>query len=53
VFNDSLSESWRSMSKLACDTAEEVEQLADSQSSEYLSIAASRSGRALPAVPKI
>jgi hypothetical protein len=34
VFNDSLS--WRSMSNLACDTAEEVEQLEDGQ---YLSIA--------------
>jgi hypothetical protein len=47
--------SWRSMSCLSCDTAEdseEVEQLVDSQ---YLSIATStsRSGRALPAVPKI
>jgi hypothetical protein len=48
VFDDSLS--WRSMSNMACDTAEEVVPLADSQ---YLSIAASRSGRALPAVPKI
>ena len=41
VFYDSLS--WRSMSNLACDAAEEVEQLADSQ---YLSIATFRSGRA-------
>jgi hypothetical protein len=48
VFDDSLS--WRSMSNLACDTTEEVEQLADSQ---YLFITASRSGSALLAVPKI
>ena len=42
VFDDSLS--WQSMLCLSCDTAEEVEQLADSQ---YLSITASRSGSAL------
>ena len=44
--------SWRSMSRLSCNTVtvEEVEHLAESQ---YVSIAASKSGPALKAVPKI
>jgi hypothetical protein len=47
--------SWRSMSCLSCDTAEDSEQVEQLVDSQYLSIAAStsRSGRALPAVPKI
>jgi hypothetical protein len=48
VLDDAFS--WRSMSRLSCNTVEEVEHLAESQ---YLSIAASRSGAALPAIPKI
>jgi hypothetical protein len=48
VFDDSLS-LWR-MSNLACNTMEEVEQVADIQ---YLSITSYRSARALPAVPNI
>ena len=42
--------SWRSMSRLSCNTVEEVEQLAESQ---YLSIAASKSGALKNAIPKI
>jgi hypothetical protein len=48
VFDYSLL--WQIMLCLSCDTTEEVEQLADSQ---YLSIAAFRSGSALLEVPKI
>ena len=48
VLDDAFS--WRSMSRLACNTVEEVEHLAESQ---YVSIAASKSGAALKAVPKI
>jgi hypothetical protein len=48
VLDDAFS--WRSMSRLSCNTVEEVEHLAESQ---YLSIAASKSGAALKAIPKI
>ena len=48
VFDDAFS--WRSMSNLSCNTVEEIEHLAESQ---YLSIAASKSGAALKAIPKI
>ena len=48
VLDDAFS--WRSMSRLACNTVEEVEHLAESQ---CVSIAASKSGAALKAVPKI
>ena len=48
VLDDAFS--WRSMSRLSCNTVEEVEHLAESQ---YVSIAASKSGPALRAVPKI
>jgi len=49
VLDDAFS--WRSMSRLSCNTVKEkVEQLAESQ---YLSIAASKSGAALKAIPKI
>jgi len=48
VLDDAFS--WRSMSRLSCKTVEEVEHLAESQ---YLSIAASKSGAALKAIPKI
>jgi hypothetical protein len=47
---DGINKKLSPMSNLACNTVEEVEQLQDSQ---YLSIAASRSGSALQAVPKI
>ena len=42
--------SWQSMSRLSCQTMEEVERLAESQ---HLSISASKSGAALKAIPKI
>jgi hypothetical protein len=48
VFDNCLS--WQSMSRLSCDTAGEVEHLEEGQ---YLSIAASKSGHALPAISKI
>ena len=48
VLDDAFS--WRSMSRLCYITVEEVGHLAESQ---YVSIAASKSGAALKAIPKI